>query len=472
MKIKECKRTGVTLEFFNKHEYHWKPNATIRNKFCDCVIPYLEKLFSTADKKLVKDYDYLLYGILAKNITSNLDDFIDVVIQLVENSYQKLEKEFNIEYPDVTQDYDDAMTIEEFRSFFKLALAMKLASFVIHSTKINVNVNYVVDRLVRHFIKKETMKKLSTYVVGAVNSSKFAREAMWNYLIESVGITPEQHIQVILSNFFKSMMVLYDTAKQPNVMSYLAGFTNQALYYLFTDTYDRYIQFVNIMKVRFSKEYDIVRQQAVLWLFEQITKFLKAYYPPVVDIDTDHILYKTYKIKPYDVSQKGVTVSPIFKYITVPLMSFIFRSSYEYFNESKDMRYVELYISLIVENRLKLPYLAKLIRSIVVGKSTKKSKINRIKIGKLENMNFKEKVVMKKKKFFHNICHEIRQYLYYDPILNDVYVIDFDTFLDELQQLYYLLFINQTKLKYELDDVIRWYERYDLVKQKELEALF
>jgi len=166
------------------------------------------------------------------------------------------------------------------------------------------------------------------------------------------------------------MLTLYDPRQQNNIMSYLMGFINQSMYYLFTDTYDRSIQYINLMKIKYIKSHNLITEQALLYTFDMIASFIKRLFPSYIRTeDKQDIASETYKVKPYNFIQKGIVANPIQKYVTFPLMQYLFKADYFYFTEYKNLRLIEIYVSFVVENLLGLPYLAKLIRSIVVGKA-------------------------------------------------------------------------------------------------------
>jgi len=473
--IKTCKRTDVRLMFGN-NEVRWKPTATIRNKFCQVVAPAIERVLNMVSSKLAQRYKDLLFAILVNKDKSKIDEWIDTIIQITDQTYAKIEEEDKIEYPDLSKDFDDPVTVEEFRQFHKLSIALRLASFVVHYywvDELSINTNYIVDRIVRHYISKQTMKKILDFIITTVNNSLYAREAMWKYLTETIGITPERRIQMDLNYFFKAMMIYFDASKQPNVMSYLAAFINQSLYYLYTDTYERSMQYVNIMKVRFTKHYNLIKQQAVFLTFDLISNLMKKIFPTPAFIESD-LLSKTYNITPYDVVQKGKFVNPVTKYVTYPLLQFIYEIDANYYSEYRDIRYVELYLSLITENVLKLPYLAKLMRSVAVDKHKRKIKIARQKYELFEKLKFSEKRIFDKKKFFINVIQETKNYLYYDPVLHDIYIVDPDQMSDEYLQFYRMLLIEKDRLSKLVDPIRKWYNVPEALKSRtlELEAIF
>jgi len=462
--IKQCEKNKCILEVKGK-QIVWKPNQTIRNKYCSLVIPYINDMLSKCDPNLVDKYQDLLFQLLVKKRKQVLDQFIQCIIDIVQQTYLQIEKERNIQFPDLRGQFDDPMSIPEFESFYKLSLAMKLATFVIHSfdvDKYKINPNYVIDRLVNFFITKSAMKRVMHFIHNATKKSIYNRELMWKYLTETVGLTPDQHIQMVLNYFFKAMMTLYDAQQQPNVMSYLAGYVNQSLYYLFTDTYDRHVQFVNIAKLRFSKNYNLIKQQAVFYLFDMITNLIKKLFPS--NLTENDILAKKYNIKPYDIAQKGIVTSPIAKYVTFPLISKTFDIQSNYFTEYRNLRFIEVYMSLVAENVLGLRYLAKLMRSIVIDRTQKKLKLNRIKVSKLEKISTVMKAVTYKKKFFTNIVQESKNYLYYDPILHDVFILDIDLFADDLYVVYDYLWNKPDELDTKLSKIKIWYNRPEVIK--------
>jgi len=441
--IQNCEKSTVKLDL-NDETVIWKASASVRNKFCKHVAPIIENTLSLADEKLIKEYKSLLYELLVLKRKEFLEDFLDIVFKIVDQTYELLEKQYNIEYPVFTEDqFEDPVTVEEFRSVFKASLALKLTIWLVHNAKDTVyNHNLIIDAIVKHYMSYGLIQKLVKFVTSAVANSKYNREAIWTYLTESIGITPEYHAQLILHAFFKTMLFLYDAAQQPNVMSYLAGFTNQALYYLFSDNYDKNIQYINISKVRYIHDYNLIKQQATFALFDMISQFINQLFLYHEEEDSS-LISKVYNIKPYDISQQGIITNPVSKYVTYPFICKLYQLDYKYITEYKQLRMIEIYASLLVENVLKLPYLAKVMRSIVAGKSTKKKKMSRVKINELNKINIPFKDLFEAKKAFTNISMEMKDLLYYDPIINDLYTLNFETLIDELKDFYSTFFDDQ-----------------------------
>jgi len=475
MKFKSCERSNVVLEILDGVEIQWKPNPTIRNKFCECVKPYLELIDKYAPASLMKAYETILRRLFILHDKAQIDGFIEVITKIVNAVKDKIKEELNIEFPDLTDQFEDPMTIEEFDRFYQLSLALKLASFIIHYAKpddLGINPNYLLDRLVKYYVSPETSKKIMKFISHTTSNSYYSREAMWKYLIETVGITPDQHIQNTINYFFRAMLTLYDASKQPNIMSYLAGYVNQSLYYLFTDTYERFAQYINIAKVRFSKNYNLIKQQAVFYLFENIAKLMRMLYPSNKDFVEYDIVSKSFNIIPYEINQRGFVVNPISKYVTYPLIKIAFDAEYNYISEFRDIRYIEVYMSFVTERFLKLPYLAKLMRSIVVSKNTKKKiKVNRIKLN-----NFAKKIeskypILAKKKFMTNVVQESKQYIYYDPVIHDVFHLDIETFIDEIYEFYKLFFLEPQNLKETLRPISVSYKKDEIIDMHKKHAI-
>jgi len=206
----------------------------------------------------------------------------------------------------------------------------------------------------------------------------------------------------------------------------------------------------------------------VFYMFDQIVNLMKRMFPQTLIVESD-LLTKAYNIVPYNVAQKGILINPVSKYFTYPLLSRIWNISSNYFNEYKNLRYIELYISLLTEKLMKLPYIAKLMRSMVVDKAIKKIKLNRVKLRKLDELHFPEQKVFKQKKFFTNVVQEVKNYTYYDPIIHDIFVLDAEIFIDEMSIFYEELLVKPDKLQEKFKDVIIWFNRPSLLKPNHLE---
>jgi len=468
-------KSKVTLVHEDK-KIDWTYNMSVRKKFKPYVTPFLEMMFKLAPQDKVNEYFNLLYDILEKEDKRKIDKWIDVIKDIVDSLWQDVLKEINVEFKESEEKTEMTVTKAEFEDLFRLSLALKLGVFIIHHPKaaeLNLNANYVLDRLIKLFVKHETIDKIVKFISRNILNSYYNRESMWTYLKEVLGITPENHIQQTLNSFFRSMMTLYDPRMQDNVMSYLLGFVNQALYYLYTDTYERNVQFINLAKIKYIKTHSIIKQQAVLYLFEEIADFIKAMFNDYFSTDeepTYDIACKVYKVKPYNIVQRGQVVNPITKYVTFPMMQYLFKADPHYFTEFKKLRLVEIYVSLIVENVLKLKYLAKLIRSIVIGKTKKKIKLNRIKIGELENLDFSLRTVFKEKRLFVNMISEIKSYKFYDPFIHDFYTIDVDYLIDELKQFYsYLWGPDRKYFKKLMEPFVIWYKQESKLQSQEIQ---
>jgi hypothetical protein len=461
--IQECTRHYVKLLLGDK-EWTWKPNATVRNRFCKCIAPFIEQALQWIDEDLVKRYKEYLYILLVEQKSKYVDDFIDLVIEITNQVAEEFEKHYNVEYPDLSQEFEDPMTISEFRDFHKLSVALKLVSFIIHSHHtqfVGVNTHYILNRLIKAFIKPESLRKVITFISSSINTSMYSRESMWNYLKDTLGITPEAHIQSVINYFFRAMMTYYDVSQQPNLMSYLAGFVNQSLYYLYTDSYERYIQYVNISKIRFSKEYNLIKQQVVFTLFDKIVQTIRQIFPNVHRKTNLDLFSKVYNVIPYDINQRGILESPVSKYFTYPLLSRIWNIPITYFNEYKYFRYIEIFMSLVTEYYLNLKVLAKLMRSVVIGRSKRRTKLNRIKIRQLEQLKFPESKYFKRKHFFLNVIQELKLYTYYDPITHDGYILH-DDFLEEVCRFYRDLLEQPEVLREKLSPILTWFQQPEL----------
>jgi len=423
-----------------------KITVNIRRKFGDHVLDYIGDLYERFD-----DETKLLYQKILDN--PNIEDFklfLEKSKPVVLSYTNELLEQYPLNHKvQKKEKYKIIITDDEAKEIVTFSVFIKLISPIIFGQNFKSKDELLKEMFkisVESYLDEELITKIITYIRYNVASTVYSRQMMWSYL-EKVNKTVFFHILDIFNTLLKNMFILMDIRKSSNVMGYITGFINQANFYLFTlpvtedegkhldPTKLKYISYYNVMKR--TALHMTLDNTIIPFVSKKLQILVKEY---SIDDKAYKALLEKFKIKPNSFHQRGAFVNPLVRYVGLPILERLFDCPFYYLTEYKQMRLLEGYVSLLLTSKLRMLYLGKIMRSIILDKSPRKISYNKRYIDEMYTIKHEMSDKFKERKFYFNIFNEVKNYLYHDPVLNDAYVIDSELFLNELHTFFKFFF--------------------------------
>ena len=270
-----------------------------------------------------------------------------------------------------------------------------------------------------------TYERIEAMITDKVQSTQFSRQAMWMYLEKTINKSPQYVVAQLMTTILHYALAL--NYKTKNITGFLVEYVSTQIRYIMSQIYNAnkvYTPPAEPVSWRFNKILQLVLNRETVKMLYPV---LDYYGEPTVQL-LQQIEYKF----PHAVS----------RIVTQQFLSKLFDDRInidEYVGAN--LKFINLYLSYLLEKELKLIHLATLMRSTEVGERLKYAPVSFKQMSKLITDFYKQfpkqqADMLKREEFIQNVLQQLHKLQFVDIFRQQKYFVNLQGVLKDIIAFY------------------------------------